>query len=422
MKKMNKKQKFSIGRSPDGFGIFKDHETDWVFKRKLGQMNEKAAEIGECLFTANKINEKDGESWIKEWSNLAEKIEKQAETALNNGHKISSRELFLRACNYYSIAEYGTHPNHPRFNELWEKSRNCFHKACPLFEPEIQIIEVPFEGKKLPGYFWRPDISNTKRPTLFGVGGNDSSGEEVVLICGFAAVRRGYNFFTFEFPGHRGTVHLYSDCVKRPDMEIPFKAAFDVLEKLPGVDERIALTGFSFGGYVTSRVAIHEKRVMALIPDSPLIDIYRTQKKMLSLLDSKFPNSLVAKLMDWKVKKSPLMKSMLYYSMWNSGEHDYSGKGIIDAVKNYDYKPWDIRKNLHKINCPALVLVSEKEGEELMIQANEFYNEISSKNKKMHIFSLEKDGSNDHCQLDNRTRGNQIMFDWLDDVFNYRYN
>jgi esterase/lipase len=205
-------------------------------------------------------------------------------------------------------------------------------------------------------------------------------------------------------------------------MEIPFKTAFDVLEKLPGVDDRIALTGFSFGGYVTSRVAIHEKRVMALIPDSPLIDIYRTQKKMLTLLDSKFPNSLVARLMDWKIRRSPLMKSMLYYSMWNSGEHDYSGRGIIDAIKRYDYESWDIRKNLHKINCPALVLVSEKEGEELMIQANEFYNEISSKNKKMHIFSLEKDGSNDHCQLDNRTRGNQIMFDWLDNVFNYRYN
>ena len=205
-------------------------------------------------------------------------------------------------------------------------------------------------------------------------------------------------------------------------MEIPFKSAFDFLENLPGVDERIALTGFSFGGYVVSRVAIYEKRVKTVIPDSPLIDIYRTQKKMLTLLDSKFPNSLVARLMDWKIKRSPLMKSMLYYSMWNSGEHDYSGKGIINAVNNYDYEPWDIIKDLNKINCPAFVLVSENEGEELMIQAKEFYNEISSKNKKMHIFSLEKDGSNDHCQLDNRTRGNQVMFDWLDDVFNYRTN
>jgi hypothetical protein len=32
---------------------------------------------------------------------------------------------------------------------------------------------------------------------------------------------------------------------------------------------------------------------------------------------------------------------------------------------------------------------------------------------------MDKDGSDDHCQLDNRSRGAQVMFDFLDDVFNY---
>lgn len=84
-------------------------------------------------------------------------------------------------------------------------------------------------------------------------------------------------------------------------------------------------------------------------------------------------------------------------------------------------KQYTIVNDLHKIICPALALVSEDEGEELVRQAQEFYEGISSENKKLHIFTLDTDGSNDHCQLDNRSRGNQIMFDWLDEVFDYTY-
>ena len=121
------KLRLGIARSPYSFGVFKDHETDWFFKRTLEYMVEKAAEIGECLYVARRIDETDGESWIKEWAELAEKVEKAGDESLNGGHKISARESFLRASNYYRAAEYGTPPYHPRFHELWEKSRECFH-------------------------------------------------------------------------------------------------------------------------------------------------------------------------------------------------------------------------------------------------------------------------------------------------------
>ena len=139
------KLEFGVGRSPYSLGVFKDNETDWLFKRTMAYMNEKAAEVGECLYVAKRIDEKDIETWIKEWAELAERVEKQAEEALEKGHTVSARESFLRATNYYRTAEYGCVPSHPRFHELWEKSRKCFHSACPLFDPPIQIIEVPFE-------------------------------------------------------------------------------------------------------------------------------------------------------------------------------------------------------------------------------------------------------------------------------------
>ncbi len=223
-----------VGRSP-AFGLLKDKESDWFLRRTLEFMNEKAAEIGECLFVARNIKETDGESWIKEWSQLALKVEKQGDESLAKIHKISARESYLRASNYYRAAEYGAPPSHPRFDEIWRKSVECMHKACLLFDPPIQTIEFDFDGKKLPGYYWRPQGADDTHPTLIVAGGNDSSLEELVYWVGMAAVRRGYNFFAFDHPGHRGAVHLYPDCVKRPDYEVPYKVAIDYLETLPAL-------------------------------------------------------------------------------------------------------------------------------------------------------------------------------------------
>ena len=83
---MNYKKEIGAARSPHGFGVFKNHETDWVFKRNLEMMSERGAEIGECLYAASRIDEDDGESWISEWANLAERVEKQAQNSLFVGN------------------------------------------------------------------------------------------------------------------------------------------------------------------------------------------------------------------------------------------------------------------------------------------------------------------------------------------------
>jgi len=122
------KNKKTTARS-DAFGVFKDHETDWVFRRTLEYMNEKAAEIGECLYVARKIDETDPESWRLEWTSLADRVKAFADESLEAGRIISARECYMRASNYYGTAEYGTLPTHPSFDDLWQKSVDCFRKV-----------------------------------------------------------------------------------------------------------------------------------------------------------------------------------------------------------------------------------------------------------------------------------------------------
>ena len=407
------KKYLGAARSPDGLGIFKDHETDWVLKRTWEQMSEKAAETGELLFAARQIDETDGESWINVWANLGELIFTHAQEALDARHPVSAREAFLRASNYFRTAEYGCSPRHPRFHELWSKSVAAFQAACPLFDPPIQILNVPFEKWTLPGYFWRPKDDDHKRPTFVSLGGNDSSGEEIFITTGFGAVRRGYNYFTFEYPGHRGAVHLDNSCIKRYDYEVPVKASLDFLETLPGVDDRIALGGFSYGGYVASRVACFEKRIKAVLPDTPIVDIPTlVLSGFLGPLIKGLSPDVLDRVVARRLRKSPLTKALLDYSAWTWGANSLSEELALDSFRNHI-----IRDEIRAIDCPALALVGKDEGEEMVKQAHFFYDNISSTNKHMHIFTREQDGSNDHCQMDNFSRAQQIAFDWLDEIF-----
>lgn len=398
------------------FGVFKDVEMDWVFRRTLEYMNVGAAEIGECLSLVKKIDDKDITTWIDSWQALGDRVKKQGDESLEKESYTSARESYLRASNYYRNAEYGCLPDDPKFHMLWEKSVECFMKAGELFDTPIQRVTVPFEGKELPGYFWRGSTDNTC-PTLFAVGGNDSSLEEVVYASGFAAVSRGYNFFTFDFPGHRGAVHLYPDMVKMPDYERPMKSALDVLGTLPGVDDRIAMTGMSFGGYIVSRTAIHDKRISVLVPNSPLVDLWDTGKAFWGkMIEAPFwVMKLLSRASKKQVRNGGLAGVLKGFSQWSNGYWNIPLKEQVEKLN--EWKKYTIRESLSDITCPTLVMVSEDEGNELLKQANEFYNGISSELKHMHMFSMEQDGSHDHCQLDNRTRSNQVMFDWLDRVF-----
>ena len=355
-------------RSKDvGFKVFKEFEADWVFSRTLEFANEKCAEIGECLSTARRIDQASNESWLTEWAALAARVADIGERSLEAGHPVSAREAFLRASNYYRTAEYGTLPEHPRFHQLWQESVTTFHRACALFNPPIQTLTVDFEGKQLPAYFWRPADDAEPRPTLIVAGGNDSSLEELVYWCGMAAVRRGYNFFAFDHPGHRGAVHLYPDWVKRPDFEVPYKVAIDLLETLPGVDERIAMTGYSLGGHITCRVAAFESRLKAIVPNPPII--HEPWDLRLQGPWSKIPIQWIGWIVDRRLPKAPLNYAFVKYTLWSHGK---PGESWLEMVELGSFG-FSVRDKLDKISCPVLALVGAGRRRRMVSPSKSFH-------------------------------------------------
>ena len=90
--------------------------------RAIGETYYRGADIGECLSTAYRIKEGDFESWYIEWLNTAQRVHKYAENSLAAGHKVSAREAFLRASNYYRVAEFFLmDPEDIRIQTTWGK-------------------------------------------------------------------------------------------------------------------------------------------------------------------------------------------------------------------------------------------------------------------------------------------------------------
>ena len=151
--------------------------------------------------------------------------------------------------------------------------------------------------------------------------------------------------------------------------------------------------------------------------NSPIIDVHEMGFSQWKGFITEIPKPILGVIIERRWRRSPLTYALKEYSAWSSGIKLTTD---IEHMSRY-YRDWRVPdEQLRKIQCPVLALVSEGDGPVLRRQAEKFLAAVSSKQKTLHVFTLEEDGSDDHCQLDNLSRGNQVMYDWLDDVIGGR--
>src|SRR5579859_2803741 len=230
-----------------------------------------AAEYGECMDTMDRIKNGDFESWIQAWSATADRVAKFAQDALRNGDKPSARNAFLKASNYYRMAVFYAHHTDARHTLLWKRSKDCFQSMIPLADHPIESVAVNFEGAKLPAYFVRG--GDGKRPTLIVLGGFDSTMEEAYCWVGAVATNYGWHCLVFEGPGQWSALKANPGLIFRSDYEKPVRAVVDYLFTRQDVDQdKLALIGYSAGGYFAPRAAQGEHRIKACIPNTLVVD------------------------------------------------------------------------------------------------------------------------------------------------------
>ena len=120
----------------------------------------------------------------------------------------------------------------------------------------VQAVDIPFEGARMRSYVLPAEgREHEVRPLVIMVNGYDATVTDVYFALGVAAARRGYHVLIFDGPGQGGT--LYEQGVPlRADWETVVSAVIDYAVTLPIVDPaRIAVSGWSLGGYLAPRAA-----------------------------------------------------------------------------------------------------------------------------------------------------------------------
>jgi pimeloyl-ACP methyl ester carboxylesterase len=382
---------------------------EWL--RGLTQEETGGALVGECLGAANAIREGDFSSWTSVWASLAKGLSEQATLSQRSGRSVTARELFLRASNYYRMAAFYAIPEQPNHRTLFDASRSSFLQAIACGLP-VEPIKIPFEGHKLPGYFVRSRLSSA--PTLIAHGGFDSTAEELYHWIGVHAVARDWNCLIFEGPGQWGPVFDDPPLLMRPDWEVPVHAVVDYALTRPEIDgQRLALIGYSLGGYLAPRAAALEPRIHACVASPIAVDIGTAFRTAWPRFVQRFSNTILFDfLMASMARMSVSSRWAIQHSRWAMGV-----KRPRDFFKAW--QPYTLHGLEALLSSPLLVLLGEDDlanmPTRLIMDTINFLSQLRSR-REIHVFTRRTGGA-PHCQIGAGTAAAASTMDWLESVF-----
>ncbi|MCD1260147.1 alpha/beta fold hydrolase [Paenibacillus athensensis] len=385
--------------------IFNDQTFSFELLRTLSYAPYGGADIGECLLTAYRIEEGSFESWHAEWNATAARVHKLADEALAAGQRVSAREAYLRASNYYRTAEFFLHGDarDPRIIATWEHSRSTFRQAAALLDTPVETVRFPYEGTHLTGYFYKVDNSGLPRPTLIVHGGYDSTGEELYLEVAAAALQRGYNCLTFEGPGQGEAIRL-QQLPFRHDWEHVVTPVVDYALTRAEIDpQRLALMGISFGGYLAPRAAAFEHRLAACIANDGL-HTFRFSELGRPFLPPGGGRD------DYEAVISRVMQQHtgVRWAVEN-GMFTFQAADILELVDKTE--PCTLEGVAERIICPTLVCEAA-EDHFFAGQPERLYEALTC--PKTYMAFTAEDGAEEHCHFGALLLFNHRVFEWLD--------
>jgi pimeloyl-ACP methyl ester carboxylesterase len=392
--------------------LFDDPLYERFATRALSHALYGGADFGECFVTARQITSADPDSWHRAWTATADRVFEIAQACAASGHAVSAREAYLRASNYYrtSYLPLFAAPVDARLVAAFDRESEAFRHAAARMTPPVEAVEIHFEGTSLPAWFYRADETGRPRPLLIATNGYDATVHEAHFAHAVAAVRRGFHCLTFDGPG-QGRALIRQGLVMRPDWENVVRPVVDYALSRPEVDAgRVALIGWSFGGYLAPRAASGEPRLAACIADPgqwDLLEAFRAGLPLPPEARARLPEITPADLegLLGHVRSNPSLNWTIRRALWVHG---------LDSLADYlrVAAEYSLAGRAERIRCPTLVAWAENDP---IARFAERLDAALQCPKALVRFTA-AEGAGGHCEETARSLFHQRAYDWLDDV------
>jgi pimeloyl-ACP methyl ester carboxylesterase len=389
---------------------FDDRSFDYQTLRALAYAPFGGSEAGEVFVTTERIAEGDTEAWYDEWRATAQRVERLAAEAADEGRDRTARGASLRAHTYYRTAEFFLPSDDPRRPATYDRSRACFREGVDRLDTPVKRLAIPYEDTELPGYLFRPAASTDgPHPTVVCLGGFDSLAEELYFLCGVPeALARGYAVVLFEGPG-QGAPLREQGLTARPDWEHVVGPVLDHLADTPGLDDsRVGLVGVSFGGYYAPRAAAFDERIGAVVAFDHMHDLWLAsagENPLLARVFARLPDAVVNGAAALGERTSVEARWLMSNSRWVFGVE--TAAELQRTLREYSLT--DVAR---RIECPTLVLAGEDDHFVPLSLASEFADLVSGPTT-LRVFTTEE-GAGEHCQVGNLSLAAGEIYDWLD--------
>ena len=328
-------------------------------------------------------------AWWEEWCSVAAQVEREADTAAQEGRQATAGNYYLRAGTYYYTGERMVPPGAQKL-DIYRKSLRCSQAGLKRRYPNVEIVEVPYEGTSLPAYFIKSPTAQGRAPTVVLFDGLDNCKEMSVLFAGVELAFRGFNTLAIDGPGQGEALRL-RNLPARYDYEVPGTAAYEYVAARSDVDPgRVAIMAYSAGGYYAPRAAAFEQRYAACVAWGPHYDYHAVWEKRWASMQ----------------KDDKSIATSHFQLPWVLGVADM--ETALEKLKKFT-----LAGVAHLITCPMLICWGEEDKLTPLEVAHQLYNGVGSQDKTLKIFTPHGGGA-EHCQVDNRQVGTDAIADWLE--------
>jgi hypothetical protein len=237
-----------------------------LHRAEVGQYPLIGLDPGDVKEAFESIHTKDKDEWAAAFMRVGDRYFNEAQELEKSDPKKADAD-YIRAWKIYSFGRWPV-PASPGKQRSYEKALRAFLAHARFYDPPLEVVHIPFEGKDIIGYLRLPKNAKGPVPLVIAVNGLDSRKEDLAESFG-AILPSGIGYLAVDGPGTGQNPIKASETADRMLSKV-----LDYAQSRPEIDRnRIAMHGVSWGAYWATKMAIVERaRLRGCSASSPPAD------------------------------------------------------------------------------------------------------------------------------------------------------